>query len=275
MVTYDLMLPIRLDAGDDPRVAEYRMVADPELVGRRGLFVAEGRLVVQRLIEDGRFSVRSVLVSETAFAALSPLFGRLPPDVPVYVSSPPALSGLIGFKVHRGCLALAERPQPLSCPSLLEPARVVVIVEGVADPSNLGGIFRNTLALGGEAVLLSPSCCDPLYRKAVRTSMAATLRVPFGRFARWPEGLEEVRAAGFTLAALTPQPPAASLEAFVSGGLPARLAVLLGTEGAGVTPEAAAFADVRLRIPVNPDADSVNVAVAAGIALYRLAARFT
>lgn len=212
-----------------------------------------------------------MLLSEAAFTALHPALARLDAAVPVYVSTPEALSRIAGFNVHRGCLALAIRPDPSPLPAILEQSRVLVVVEGVADPSNLGAIFRNTLALGGDGVLLSPTCCDPLYRKAVRTSMGATLRVPFVPLIDWPGGLTMLRDAGYTLAAMTPQSPSVTLEQLASER-PRRLAVMLGTEGDGLTPSAAALADVRVRIPVVPMADSINVAVAAGIALYRLGA---
>ncbi|MGE0703098.1 MAG: TrmH family RNA methyltransferase [Vicinamibacterales bacterium] len=262
-------LPIRLDAREDPRVADYRDVADAHLVREKGLFVAEGRLVVHRLLEDGRCRVRSLLLNEAAFVALQPVLANLDDNVPIYVSSPQALSTLVGFDVHRGCLALAERPEVSSLTALLDRVRMLAVLEGVADPSNLGAIFRNAFAFGVDAVLLSPTCCDPLYRKAVRTSMAATIRVPFARARRWPGDLSMVKER-CTLVALTPQEPAVALEALASSPRPARLALLIGTEGAGLTPDVASMADVRLRVPVEPRADSLNVAVAAGIVFYRL-----
>jgi tRNA G18 (ribose-2'-O)-methylase SpoU len=131
--------------------------------------------------------------------------------------------------------------------------------------------IRNTAAFGAGAVLLNPTCCDPLYRKAVRTSMAATLRIPFARVDRWPEGLQELRANGFTLAALTPREPSDTIETFAATR-PARIALLVGTEGEGLSQAAEAFADRRVRIPVAPEVDSLNLVVAVGIALHRLSA---
>jgi len=261
--------PIRLDARDDPRVDDYRLVADADLVRERGLFVAEGRLVVRRLIEDGRCRVKSILVSEAGFIALTSAFTTLDDEVPVYVSSPEALSELIGYNVHRGCLALAERPQEDPLATLLERARILAVIEGVADPSNLGAIFRNALAFGIDGVLLSPTCCDPLYRKAVRTSMAATIRVRYARATCWPGDLMTVKNA-CTLVALTPREPAIPLETLASERRPQRLALLIGSEGEGLSADAASLADVRVKIPVELRADSLNVAVAAGIAFYRL-----
>lgn len=270
--------PIHLDARSDPRVAEYRDVAEPELVRQRGLFVAEGRLVVRRLIEDARFPIRSVLLSEAAFAQLQPALDRLAPSVPVYVSRAESLSDLVGYNVHRGCLALAVRPEPLAHTLLLEKATTVVVAENIADPSNLGGIFRNALAFGAGAVMLSPGACDPLYRKAVRTSMGATLRVPFARLSAWPRDLADLTTRGFLLVALTPRQPSLTLEEFtaaedlLAGKITRKVALMVGTEGSGLSSDAIAAADVRVRIPIAPESDSVNVAVASGIALYRLAA---
>jgi tRNA G18 (ribose-2'-O)-methylase SpoU len=131
-------------------------------------------------------------------------------------------------------------------------------------------VFRNAAAFSSDAVLLSPTCCDPLYRKAIRTSMAATLRVPFARIEKWPDDLAQLRDRGFTIAALTPREPSVTLSEFSIEPPSARLALLVGTEGPGLTTEAEAPADVRVRIPIAPEVDSLNVAVAVGIALHCL-----
>src|SRR6185295_3279766 len=151
--------------------------------------------------------------------------------------------------------------------TLLATARTVIVVEGVTNPDNVGGVFRNAAAFGADAVLLSPTSCDPLYRKAIRTSMAAAIRVPFARAVDWPGALTQVRAAGFTIVALTPREPSETLEAFASRPRPARLALVVGAEGAGLTPAVEATADHRVRIPIGDDVDSLNLAVAVGIAL--------
>jgi tRNA G18 (ribose-2'-O)-methylase SpoU len=265
-----IMAVERISCADDPRVADYRDVPDPELVRSRGLFVAEGRLVVRRVIEDGRCRVRSLLVSEAARRALEPAIAALAPDVQVYVCEPADFHGIAGYDVHRGCLALVERPPPLSTATLLASARMLVVVEGVTNADNIGGVFRNAAAFGAGGVLLSPACCDPLYRKAIRTSMAAVIRVPFARAADWPGALQHVRAAGFSIVALTPRQPADTLDAFASRPRPGRLALMVGTEGDGLTPAAEAIADHRVRIPIAGEVDSLNLAVAVGIALYRL-----
>jgi tRNA G18 (ribose-2'-O)-methylase SpoU len=260
----------RIARADDRRVVDYRDVPDPELLRSRGLFVAEGRIVVRRVIEDGRYRVRSLLVSEAARLALDSAIATLAPEVPIYVCEAGGFLGIAGYDVHRGCLALVERPPATSIATVLELAHMLIVVEGVTNADNIGGVFRNAAAFGADAVLLSPTSCDPLYRKAIRTSMAATIRVPFARASDWPGVLVQVRAAGFTIVALTPREPFETLEAFASRPRPARLALVLGTEGDGLTPAVEATADHRVRIRIRGDVDSLNLAVAAGIALYRL-----
>ena len=197
----DVMPLVHVEGPNDPRVAAYRDIPEPELVRARGLFVAEGRLVVERLIEDGRCTIRSLLLSPAAHRSLEPMLTAIPPDTPVYVCEPRDFLGITGFDIHRGCLALAERPAPMATCEILRDARTLVILEGVTNADNVGGVFRNVAALGADAVMLSPTCCDPFYGKAIRTSMAATLRVPFAIVDDWPGGLGDVRATGFTLVA--------------------------------------------------------------------------
>ena len=284
-------MPIeRIDGPDDPRVAAFREVPDSERLLSQGLFVAEGRLIVRRVVEDPRYRVRAVLVNEASKRELAPVFERSAPDVPVFVGDREAFLGLTGHDLHRGCLALVERPRaltPLDVFATYVPGatsvprqgtevvagRTVVILEGVSNADNVGGVFRNAAAFGVGGILLSPTCCDPLYRKAIRTSMGAALRVPFARLNDWPAVLTLVRRAGFTLAALTPRAPSETLEAFAARPRPPRLALLAGTEGAGLTPAAEAGADHRVRIAIDESIDSLNVAVAVGIALYALSRR--
>jgi tRNA G18 (ribose-2'-O)-methylase SpoU len=262
---------VRVGRIDDARLVEYRDLGDPELVRRRGLFIAEGRLVVQRLIEHPALSVRSVLVSEAARQALAPALERLPDRVPVYVCDARDFAGLTGYNVHRGCLALAERPAPRPLDVLLDGAQLVLALEAITNADNVGGAFRNAAAFGVDAVLLSPTCCDPLYRKAIRTSMAATLQVPFARADDRPTVFGTLRARGFTVVALTPREPAEDLDrAAASRNWPDRLALVAGTEGAGLSDEVETLADRRVRIPVSSGVDSLNVAVAVGIALYAM-----
>lgn len=261
---------VRLERLDDPRIAEYRDVPDPVLIRARGLFVAEGRLVVRRLVEGGRHAVRSLLLSEASYLALAPTLRPLVPDVPIYLCALEQFRALTGLHFHRGCLALVERPAETDLLDLVQRALLLVVLEGVTNADNVGGVFRSAAAFGADGVLLSPSCCDPLYRKAIRTSMAATLAVPFCRPADWPGGLATLRRHGFCLVALTPRAPSETLDSFASRPRPDRLALLVGAEGGGLSDAAMAAAHYRVTIPIRRNVDSLNLSVAAGIALSRL-----
>jgi tRNA G18 (ribose-2'-O)-methylase SpoU len=260
----------RILVADDPRVAAYRDVRDGDLLRARGLFMAEGRLVVRRILEDRRFTVRSIVVNDAALADLSPALEAQAPNVPVYVCDAAALQAIAGYDVHRGCLALVERPAPLALGDLLQEARTLVVLEGVTNADNVGGVFRNAAAFGAGGVLLSPTCCDPLYRKSIRTSMGAVLQVPFARAEQWPAALGQIRAAGFTIVALTPRAPSIALDAFAAGPVSEKIALVAGTEGAGLTRAVEEMADHRVRIPISAAVDSLNLAVAVGIALHAL-----
>jgi tRNA G18 (ribose-2'-O)-methylase SpoU len=259
---------VRFDDPSDPRLADYRL-ADPALLRDRGLFVAEGRLVVERVLADSRYVIRSLLLSDAAHAALAASLARLPSDVPVYVGRVEQFQEITGFNLHRGCLAIVQRPPVQRSEAVAADATTIVILEGVTNADNVGGVFRNAAAFGAGAVLLSPTCCDPLYRKAVRTSMAATLRVPFARIHDWPEGLAGVRERGFAILGLTPR-GSITLDEFERLPRPARIALLIGTEGDGLSSGAIAHAAHRVRISMRADFDSLNLAVASGIALSRL-----
>src|SRR5262245_59088817 len=209
----------RIDRTDDPRIAAYRDVPDAELVRSRGLFVAEGRIVVRRVVEDRRFRVQSVLVNDAARAQLEDVFSTLPDDVPVYVCEADDFRAITGYNLHRGCLALVERLPATPIGTLLQNATTIVVLEGATNADNVGGVFRNAAAFGpggAVGVLLSPTCCDPFYRKAIRTSMGAVLHVPFTRAERWPAAIDEIRAVGFTIVALTPREPSQTLDGFRS-----------------------------------------------------------
>jgi tRNA G18 (ribose-2'-O)-methylase SpoU len=261
----------RIDDSADPRIAPYRAVGDHAALERDGLFVAEGRLVVERLLEDGRFAVQSVLVTAPAAAALEEIFAQRA-DVPVYVSPADVLEHITGFDFHRGCLALARRPRDQTPLADLSHATRVLALEGVGNPDNVGGLFRAALAFGVDVVVLDRMTADPLYRKAIRTSMAATLRVPFVRHDPWLEGMAALRAADFQIVALTPRPDAVPLADYAAHA-PDNFVVLVGAEGPGLSQASLDAADVRVRIPVDPRADSLNVVTAASIALYALTSR--
>jgi tRNA G18 (ribose-2'-O)-methylase SpoU len=257
---------VRIERFDDPRIDDYRNVSDAELLRRRGLFVAEGRLVVNRLFESAH-RVESVLVNETSLRALERGPAAIPAETPVYVCGAGDFRSITGFNLHRGCLALATRPPPREPGDLADRSDFILVLEGVTDPDNVGSVFRNATAFGAGSVLLSPTTCDPLYRKAIRTSMGSVLRMPYARFEHWPADLGMLKAKGFTLVALTPKEPAIDL---LSCGRRRRMAVLIGSEGPGLTSAAEAMADVRVRIPIRADVDSLNLATATGIALYSL-----
>jgi len=261
---------VRVDDPADPRLADYAHISDAELLRSRQLFVAEGRLVVERVLADSAFILRSALLSDAAHRGLQASLARLAPATPIYVTPLEHFRSITGYHIHRGCLALVERPPARSAVALAMAARTVVVLEAVTNADNVGGVFRNAAAFAADAVLLSPTCCDPLYRKAVRTSMAATLQVPFARLERWPDELSMLKANGFTLVALTPRDDTVTLDEFCTGSQPHRIALLVGTEGAGLSAAADAIVDHRVRIPIATGVDSLNLAVAAGIALSRL-----
>jgi tRNA G18 (ribose-2'-O)-methylase SpoU len=260
---------IEITDAEDPRIADYRGVPDPVLLRDRGLFVAEGRLVVRTLLAHSRYGLESVLVSPAALES----FGDMRPQLDattVFVAGFDVLEAIVGFNIHRGCLALGRRGTPLGVHEALAHGcdrSHIVILERVANADNVGAIFRNARAFGAGCVLLSPSCCDPLYRKAIRVSIGANLQLPFAYVDAWPSGLVAVRESGYTIVALTPRADAHELMD-LAPALPARVALLLGHEGDGLSEEAIASADLLARIRMADGADSVNVAAAAGIALY-------
>ena len=262
--------------GGDPRLDDFRIVSDPALMRGRGLFVAEGRLAVERLLAS-RFRARALLVLDGALDALEAAAeaggdGR---PLDAYVADSALLRGVTGFRFHRGCLALGERPAPGDAgggPSAAAPGRPLVVLDGVSDPDNVGSIFRNAAAFGAAGVVLSPACADPLYRKAIRTSMGTTLALPFRVADDWPGVLTRLRESGTLVAALTPREPAAGVEAFARRAAGAGVALLLGNEGAGVSAPALDACGARVRIDLDPAVDSLNVATAAAIALHRIRA---
>ncbi|HKY20486.1 MAG TPA: RNA methyltransferase [Vicinamibacterales bacterium] len=260
------MRVFRIDRFDDPRIEDYRNVTDAEWVRRRGLFVAEGRLVVGRVIEDGH-RVVSLLLNDAAFRALEQSIAVTPEETPVYICETDAFNAITGFNLHRGCLALVERPAERTAAEIADSSELVLVLEGVTDADNVGSVFRNAAAFGAGGVFLSPTCCDPLYRKAIRTSMGSVLRVPYARIEDWPAGLVMLKAKGFTLVALTPRESAIDLDACERHQ---RMAVIVGSEGPGLMPGTEAMADVCVRIPIHRKVDSLNLATATGIALYCL-----
>jgi tRNA G18 (ribose-2'-O)-methylase SpoU len=258
-----------IDGSDDPRAADYAHVGDPAWLRDPGLFVAEGRLVVERLLLGGRFRVRSLLLTETAREALAVTLAAV--QCPVHLVTREVMQSLTGFDFHRGCLALAERAEASASQPALATSRRLLSMEGVANPDNVGGLFRIAEAFGADAVLLDPSSGDPLYRKAIRTSMGAALRLPFLHPTPWPEALASLQDEGFAVVALTPRASALPLNDYVRTlhGRE-RLIVIAGAEGSGLSDDTLDRADVRVRIPIAAGVDSLNVVVAAAVALAAL-----
>lgn len=269
------MAPIeRIASLLDPRIVDYRDIRDADLLGRKGLFMAEGRLVVWTLLADSRFRARSVLLSDAAWEAMREAILSLDAPPPVYVAPQDIVSAVAGFHVHRGCLAVGERGEMMSPATALSsvapgPA-LVVALEGLSNHDNVGAIFRNAAAFGAGAVLLDHRSCDPLYRKAIRVSMGAALRTPFARAADAAELLKELSASGFSTVALATSAVMTIDELANAPARPARIALLLGAEGPGLTDATLAAADHTVRIPMAPGTDSLNVATAAAIAMHRL-----
>jgi len=257
---------------DDPRVADYRNVRDANLLAASGAFLAEGRLNVERLLACVRYRARSVFVTDAALRGIEISLARLGDETPVYLASQTLMNEIVGYRMHRGCLAAGERGRELALEPLLDGLapgpRCVLVLEDVSNPDNVGAIFRNALAFGADAVVLTSRCADPLYRKAIRVSMGATLRVPFARAPDAAAALRRLRARGFATVALSARRSAQSLAALAPP--PERVALLLGAEGHGLSPAAAAAVERCITIPMAAGIDSLNVATAAGIALHQL-----
>ena len=263
---------IAVTSADDPRIAEYRNVREADLRLRDGLFLAEGRLNVKRLITASPYRTRSVLVTENALHAIRPALDRLAGDTPVYVGSQSLLADVVGYAMHRGCLAAGERGAEPDLHSLLEcaPRRMLVVLEDVSNPENVGSVFRNALALGADGIVLTRRCVDPLYRRSIRVSMGASLRLSWARTEDGASALAALRAAGFTNVALTPARDAVPLTC--DREVPPRLALWLGCEGSGLSEDVLTRIERRVTIPMAPGADSLNVATACAIALHHFRA---
>ncbi len=267
---------IPVDSLADPRLDPYRNVKDRDLERLRaahtqstGLFLVEGELVVRELARS-RFAIDSVLLSHARAEAMRDWLESLPPEVPIYLASQDLMNQIVGFDIHRGVLAAARRGEPLDARDLIASASTLVILEDLTNHDNVGGIFRTAAGLAGidhAAVLFTPRTCDPLYRKSVRVSIGQAMRLPFACLADWPAALDQIRAAGFTLIATTPDPDAVALDQCPR---PGKLALLVGSEGPGLSQQALAKADRKVRIPMHAGVDSLNVVVATAIALHAL-----
>jgi tRNA G18 (ribose-2'-O)-methylase SpoU len=258
---------LQVCSADDPAAAIYRHVGDHTWLRERGLFVAEGRLIVTRLLLGARYPVESVVVTPPALKALHPLVATL--DAPVLVAPPLLLAEIAGFDFHRGCLAIARRLPADGLAEVSTAARLLGL-ESVGNPDNVGGLFRTAAAFGAR-VIVDERTGDPFYRKALRTSMGAVLDLPFTRVTDWLATFERVRAKGRTVVALTPEPSAEPLADFVATLADRPLILMVGAEGPGLSVRVLEAADRRVRIPIASHLDSLNVTTAAAIALARIA----
>ena len=266
-------MPELVESPDDPRVADFIGLTDGARRRKHepgaGFFIAEGEKVIARTAAAG-YPPRSLLLSPQRLADLMPAVEAL--ACPVYVASYDVLQAVTGFHVHRGALASFGRLPLATAAEVLAGASRVVVMEAVTNHTNLGAVFRSAAALGMDAVLLSPTSCDPLYRRTVRVSMGQVFSVPYAFLDRWPEGIEDVRSAGFRVLALTPDSSAVDL-ASVRVRADEKVALLFGAEGPGLTEEVMSASDERVRIPMAAGVDSLNVGAAAAVACWVLGRR--
>ncbi|HVX69670.1 MAG TPA: RNA methyltransferase [Mycobacteriales bacterium] len=259
-----------VDDPDDPRLADYRSLTDVALRSSieapHGLFIAEGALVIERARAAG-YSLRSALMTPEWLERTAPVLSNS--DAPVYLGSDATLRALTGFHVHRGALASVQRQPLRTLGDVIRSARRLAVIEDMVNHTNLGAIFRTAAALGVDGVVISPRAADPLYRRSVRVSMGAVFTVPYARAETWPDAIDEVKAAGFRTLALTPRDGALDLGE-VAVDIDDRLAIVVGTEGEGLSDEVAERCEVAVRIPMSAGIDSLNVATAAGIAFWEL-----
>ena len=258
----------RVSHPDDPAAAPFRAIKERDLVGREGLFIAEGETVLRAFVRDAPQRVVSLLIDPKRRDKLEDVLAGLPDDTPVHLADQEVLDAITGFHLHRGILALGRKPPAIGAGDLLSslPAHAVVLVLcGIANHDNIGGIYRNAAAFGADAIILDADCCDPLYRKAIRVSVGAVLSVPTARLTRDDSIAKLLEAAGFEALALSP----AADEVLAALKPAPRTAVLLGAEGPGLTPEVMACAR-RIGIPMANGFDSLNVATTSGIVLHHL-----
>lgn len=263
---------IEITSADDPRLADYRDLRDVELrkhlEAEHGLFLAEGEKVVRRAVEGG-FPARSFLMAPRWLDGLSDVLDAS--EAPCYVVTEALAEQVTGFHVHRGALASLQRTPLRSVQDVVAGARTVVVLEDTVDHTNVGAAFRSCAALGVDAIVLSPRCADPLYRRSIKVAMGAVFTVPYARMDDWYDGVQELSDAGFTTVALTPADDAVEIEKAVAGL--DRVALLLGSEGPGLSERWMRAADVRAVIPMAAGIDSLNVAAATAVACYVTARR--
>ncbi|WP_284981326.1 RNA methyltransferase [Arthrobacter sp. efr-133-TYG-118] len=263
-----------LESADDPRVADYTQLTDVHLRKLRepmeGMYIAESSRVLRRALAAGH-QPRSFFLAEKWLEDLDDVFQQFP-EVPVYIGKASLLEEITGFHLHRGAMAAMHRPAPVPLEELLAGAHRVAVLEDVVDHTNVGAIFRSAAALGVDAVLVSPRCGDPLYRRSVRVSMGTVFQVPWARLESWPGDLDRLKEQGFTVAAMELTDDAVDLDALAASN-PGKLALVLGTEGAGMSPETLAAVDLAVKIPMRAGVDSLNVAAASAVAFWELRPR--
>jgi tRNA G18 (ribose-2'-O)-methylase SpoU len=260
---------VDVDDPADPRLDDFRDLNSvdrrPDLPSGKGLVIAEGVLVVQRMLAS-RFRPRAMLGTDRRLVELAADLQAT--DAPYYRATAEVMADVVGFHLNRGVLAAAQRPGELTVEAVVDGARTVAVLEGVNDHENLGSIFRNAAGLGVDAVVFGTGCADPLYRRAVRVSMGHALLVPYAWAAAWPTDLALLRDTGFRMLAMTPDPATATLADAMASVVDDRVAILVGAEGPGLTEAAMRASDVRVRIPMSRGTDSLNVATAAALAFY-------
>jgi tRNA G18 (ribose-2'-O)-methylase SpoU len=261
---------VEIDDPDDPRLVDYRSLTDVALRSSieapHGLFIAEGAHVIERARAAG-YSLRSALMTPDWLERTSPVLADS--DAPIYLGSDATLRALTGFHVHRGALASVQRLPLRTLDEVVGSALRLAVVEDIVNHTNLGAIFRTAAALGIDGVVISPRAADPLYRRSVRVSMGAVFTVPYARAERWPDVVDDLRAAGIRTLALTPADGAVDLGE-LKVGTAERVAIVVGTEGDGLSKDVVARCDAAVRIPMSAGIDSLNVATAAGIAFWEL-----
>jgi len=257
---------------DDPALADYRSLTDGALRRRvepaGGFFMAESEQVIARAVEAG-YRPRSVLTTKRWLAGIVTIMGEA--DVLILLAGDAMIQTVTGYHVHRGALAAMHRRPLPTVAEIILPARRIAVLEGIVDHTNVGAAFRSIAALGFDGVVVDPTCADPLYRRSVRVSMGAVFTLPWTRATCWPEPLADMTRAGFTTIALTPSEAARTIFE-VAAQAPARIALLLGAEGHGLSPQAMAATDLAVRIPMAGGVDSLNIAAAAAVACFAFSA---
>lgn len=261
---------IEISSDQDPRLEDYRGLTDTALRAAAepagGLYIAESAKVIERAVAAGH-RPRSVMVQRRWVDGIRSLLAAH--DVPVYVVPDEVAEAVTGFAVHRGALASMHRPEPASVTQIVADASLILLLEGIGDHTNVGAAFRAAAGLGADAVLVSPRCADPLCRRSVRVSMGTVFQVPWTRMDDWDSGVADLRAAGVRLAALALSDDAVPLDVYARDR-PPRVALMMGSEGDGLSAAALASADTVVTIPMTGGVDSLNVASAAAVALWAL-----